>query len=153
MFKNLASAAGLAAAFALSTPVAAQSFDPAPTSVEFSGPVTLTSGGSVDCMMRMTVDITSAGDAVVSNPRFDPGDLLCGFAVPFGTWTLEAGPGLNQATLAFGFTLGPSCYGSVTVPFSGGSTATIDLSAVTLSSSPPCAVDGVIESDGPLGIL
>lgn len=156
MFKTLASAVALIAGAALSFPVAAQTFTPAPTVVEFSGPLTILSSG-VTCEMRFTATIDSAGAATVSNPGFDPGDFACAFVSPLGSWTLETVLGTTTTVeLGFGYTYGAfSCFSPVVLSFTGGTTATIDPINVVLApvgSSPPCYVQGFVESDGPLAI-
>jgi hypothetical protein len=160
-FKSSVAVAGsLALGIAvLAEPAAGQSFTPAPTSVEFRGSVTVDPGINYACDLAFTVNVDSAGNAAVSGEDLAPGDFFCGFLLlPYGTWAIEPGPGTNAVTLSFGFDLlGDACFDTVVLPFTGGSTAQIAFNTVTLApvfpNTQPCAVDGAVESDGPLSIF
>lgn len=160
MFRSLAAVAALVAGVALSSPAAAQKFAPAPTTVTYAGTGTLAvSGTSVNCVVRMTLNVNPVGTASVTNPRVDPGSPFCGLIVAaYAPWTIQVDPGLTSVTLAMGFSFNgtPTCFDLVSVPFTSGSPTSITFSSVTIAgigSNPACVVNGTLSATGPLSLV
>jgi hypothetical protein len=156
MFKTIAAAAALIVGAALSSPVAAQSFTPAPGNYVLSGTLTFELTYISTCDATIDISVDAAGDATVTAVDLSGGWSCGAMVTPLGTWTILP-VGWNDVIMVIGVT-GHYCYGAVNASL----TAWPTYSEIVIPAYSPipsigapnfsCLVSGVLYSDGPLGI-
>lgn len=156
MFKAtvLISTAALSLA-AMASPALAQSFSPINSTTTLSGNLELEQTQIINCDVDVGLSINGSGAASVTSRTFSPGNFFCGLAVQAsGTWSVAAGPGTNQVTLAIGASTitGGNCFESgVVVPYVGGK---VIFDNVMIDGTPnDCRIDGELTSSPTVTIV